>query len=1031
MDWLVGLIAIISLCCANAAFRRARDLGAKFDGLEREIAGLRAALRSGTPPPQQAPERAAAAAAGELVAALVPEPAFHRHAPPPPLEPLAPQPVEAVADDAAAEKPAAGPKATDAAESLRTRTTRIEARLSGNWLIWVGGAALAFGGAFLLKAAVDAGFFGPGLRIAAALLAGFAMIAGGEWARRTQTREIAATKAGAAWRGSIAPPVLAGAGGATLYATVFAAYSIYDMMPGAAALFLLAAASATLVWLAMRHRAPALAQMGLAGAFVAPLLTGGDSDGAMALLAYVFAASAAGFFLMRKMNWRSAGLISLAGGLSWPALLIAARVSPFDVALYLPAFAALAAAAAWRDAKDIPDLKNLFGGAAPGAASLGVFHLALCGVTALAQFGGAGPAEPVATLWFWSAIAVLTLALAGKRDGFSLAPLIALAGVILAAIVDHVHDIDILDSGAGLALAVVFGVGGALAMQFRDRKAPLAIVAGIGPIALLALHVGLGRSDIDAVTIAGGALALAGANVGLLVHLRRRAGSFDAHPGAASALVVGASFATSVVAVALFDGLFLSVALAAQAPVLALLWRQYRLSALKYVSAAIAIAASARLFLLPEIVDYSFGSAPVFNLLIAGYAAPAAAFWFAARVFEQGGLSRNARVIQALEGAAIALFAAFVSLEIRHMFHAGDIGAISLTFLELSLQIVSWMSITAFMRWRFGGALTIVRRLSEIALTGVSLGAAFFGSFIHFHPVWGFDPELIKGPPVFNRLILFYLAPALAFAAASVAARRGGAKFQSRLTAAAAALMGLAWLSLTIRQAFNGPDLSHPYIDLSEVSLTIVAWILIAAALRWRHGAGPAPVVRAAENLLLAGAACLYGGVSLFTLNPWWGVAARPVAGPLLLNMTIIHFAAPALALAAAAYAARSSAAMLRSRALGLASAFAGLVYLVMTVRHAFHAPDLSDAPVGVAEAWSYSAAMTLYAAALLVAGALKRSDIVRRAGFAVLLLAILKVFIADLSGLDGLWRATAFLGLGAAIVGIAILYQRLNRSPA
>ncbi len=102
-----------------------------------------------------------------------------------------------------------------------------------------------------------------------------------------------------------------------------------------------------------------------------------------------------------------------------------------------------------------------------------------------------------------------------------------------------------------------------------------------------------------------------------------------------------------------------------------------------------------------------------------------------------------------------------------------------------------------------------------------------------------------------------------------------------------------------------------------------------------------------------------------------------------------------------------------------------------MEVRHAFHAPNLANGGVGLAEGWSYSAAMTLYAAGLLVFGALRRSDILRRAGFAVLLLAIGKVFIVDLAGLDGLWRATAFLGLGAAIVGVAILYQRLNRATA
>jgi uncharacterized membrane protein len=909
------------------------------------------------------------------------------------------------------------------------QTTRIEARLSGNWLIWVGGAALAFGGAFLLKAAVDAGFFGPLMRIAAAFLAGFMMIAASEWARRTQAREIATTKAAAAWRRSIAPPVLAGAGGATLYATVYAAFAIYEMMPGLAALILLAGASATLIALAMLHGAPPLAQMGLAGAYLAPLLAGGETDGAGALLIYVFAVSTAGFFLMRTMNWRAAGLIALIGGLSWPAILSVAAAAPLGVALYLPAFVALAASAAWRDADAVPGPRALIGGASPLPISLSMFHLALIGVILLAIFAGVTREGAATAPPMWAAVSALTLAFASRRDGFALAPLAALGGALIATVASGDHGVG--EPGASFALAVVFGVGGVIAMQFRSRKAPLAVAAGVGPVALLTLQLWLNRESADEPAVALAAIALTAANVGLLGHLRRQAGSFDAHPGAASAFVVGASFASCLAAVALFDGLFLSAALAMQTPVMALLWRRYRLATLKYLSAAIAIAASLRLLILPEVADYAFGPVPVVNLLIVAYAMPACAFWFAARAYEGGGVSRATRVVQALEGAAIALFAAFVSLEIRHLFNGGDIGARSVTLFELSLQIVSWMSIAAFMRWRFGGALTTLRRLAELALTGVSVAAALVGPLFHFHPIWGVDPEPVAGPPVFNLLLLFYLAPALAFAAASFAARRAGAGMQSRVAGVAAAVMGLAWLSLAVRQAFHAPDLSTGVAGLTEFSLNIIAWTLIAAALRWRYPAKGAPVIRSAENLLLGGAALLYAAVPLTIGNPWWGADAQPIGGAVLFNMTLVHFAAPALALTLAAHAAETAGAAARSRTLGLASAFAGLAFLVMEVRHAFHEPDLAGGGVGLAEGWSYSAGMTLYAAGLLVTGALRRSDILRRAGFAVLLLAIGKVFIIDLAGLDGLWRATAFLGLGAAIVGVAILYQRLNRATA
>ena len=40
--------------------------------------------------------------------------------------------------------------------------------------------------------------------------------------------------------------------------------------------------------------------------------------------------------------------------------------------------------------------------------------------------------------------------------------------------------------------------------------------------------------------------------------------------------------------------------------------------------------------------------------------------------------------------------------------------------------------------------------------------------------------------------------------------------------------------------------------------------------------------------------------------------------------------------------------------------------------------------------------------------------------------LTIAKVFLVDMSGLAGIWRALSFIGLGLVLVGIGYLYQRL-----
>ena len=54
------------------------------------------------------------------------------------------------------------------------------------------------------------------------------------------------------------------------------------------------------------------------------------------------------------------------------------------------------------------------------------------------------------------------------------------------------------------------------------------------------------------------------------------------------------------------------------------------------------------------------------------------------------------------------------------------------------------------------------------------------------------------------------------------------------------------------------------------------------------------------------------------------------------------------------------------------------------------------------------------------------KSQVLRIASAALIAVAVAKVFIFDMSELEGVLRALSFIGLGAVLIGIGLFYQRL-----
>ena len=97
-------------------------------------------------------------------------------------------------------------------------------------------------------------------------------------------------------------------------------------------------------------------------------------------------------------------------------------------------------------------------------------------------------------------------------------------------------------------------------------------------------------------------------------------------------------------------------------------------------------------------------------------------------------------------------------------------------------------------------------------------------------------------------------------------------------------------------------------------------------------------------------------------------------------------------------------------------SATAGLCY---------EATMRADGDAGLAEAFSISAWMMMYAAALLAAGFWKRKSFVRWQGLILMVFTIGKVFLYDMHSLSSGYRILSFFALGIVLMVVSFAYQK------
>jgi uncharacterized membrane protein len=815
-DFFSLAAAIVAIIFARKALNQVAVLRARLDLMETLASSAPAAARY-VPPPLPARETPVVAPAPQQT------PTETTQAKAPPVRPAAPpQP--------ASEIPASAPP------PLPPSQPGFEERIGTRWVVWVGGLTLALGGFFMVRYSIEAGLLGPEVRTVLGGLFALALLAAGEWTRRKES--ISAIEALPI---ANIPAILTAAGTAVAFATVYAAYALYDLLVPATAFVLLGLVALGTLAAALLH-GPALAGLGIAAAFATPVLVSSDKPDFWALYIYLAIVTAAAFGLARIRLWRWLAVTTLVFALMWTfpyldcgpsmvaphafhvmagfilaALLVvcgfmfgpsaeAGEIEPFSsgsLAVYLLGATLIVVNSAHADMAVI------------------VFTLLVAGTLFVAwrAEAAAGAVGAAAALVF---VVFAEWAIRGNPD------MLVLPGGPLPGIGPAATDSAVMTHLVVAAIfAAGFGIAGFLA-QGRSSSAAIPVVwsaaAVFTPLALLvALYARIAHLD-RSIPFAILAVILAAAFGAATESLTKR----EDRPGLQASIALFATGALAAMALALTFALekgWLTIALSLMSLGTAWISLQRPIPFLRSLAAILAGIVVLRIGYEPRIIGDMVGATPIFNWLLWGYGVPALSFWAASIFLRRGG---DDAPLRAVESAAILFTVLLVFMEIRHAVNGGDVYRNSADLTEVALQVCATLAMAIGLerlRIRTG---SIVHNIAAIVLTLFAGAASAIGLMVLETPIlWPTD----VGGVFFNLLLLGYALPAvLALLLSYAVAGRRPASYANTI-AAGALVLALTYVTFEIRRLYHGPVLTRGATTDVEQYTYSIAWLVFGVAL--------------------------------------------------------------------------------------------------------------------------------------------------------------------------------------------------------
>jgi uncharacterized membrane protein len=918
-------------------------LGRRVTKLERRWDEMYAPQQYWTPEPAGDEPREVweAPAAAETVTPIEESPTLEVEAPP---EPIAAEPEPVL----------------ETAEDEKRGGFGFEELFGRRLPIWAGGITLAVAGMLIVKLSIEAGLLSPPVRVIMGSIFGFALIGAAELALRQEERV----------RDERVRQALAGAGIASLYASILVAANLYHLVGPLTAMLGMAAVTAVALGLSLRFGAPS-ALLGLAGGLAAPALIGSDEPNIPLLSLYLALAVGGLCTVSRGQRWAWLGISALVGGFGWGMLLMLGGAlsmpDTISVALYLlllgVALPMLGFAGGWQDRLRL---------IAAIAAAAQMAALVATGGFAMLNWGLFGLIS-LAMLW-----------LASREPSLVRLPPVGL--VIVLLLLGAWPDPAMRDYAlVAVAAALIYGAP-ALVRLWRARGGLVeaaqlsAIAVGNQFIAMFHFYAADGSTDVEFGLLALALAALAGASAALgWRHADRRDDARFAILATSSALLL-ATAATLILPGWAVGGAMAAVGLGLLH--LGQLADDKRLEPISWIFATAGLIAGPTTAM--SDVPENWQDLARWGLL----AAIAAGFAWRARL-------RHGR-IAAQFLAPVLLFAALQPI-VPERWEPLIAPLMLLALAALRLRLVPAM--TAATLLVIGGAMVPI--VNWVAQAGPSTVG---------------DPLFAAEVPGIEDALLKLLIPASLAGVSLWLARRRLERRELLTGIGVAGVIAAVALHSLYKQLFAiGTDAEFIAYGLAERTLWEAALLGGAAAL-WRLGQH-----RASAVLLGAGLAhfILY---TLLLHNPLW--ASQAVGSLPVLNLIPLAYAVPVAVLLAAGRLA-SLRELPSERAFTIAWMILILLFAASMLRQLFHGSLLIDPGLSQAEDIARSIVAIALAIGFLLWGIRSEQRDWRIGSLVLMLAAVAKVFLWDTQGLEGLIRIASFVALGFSLIGIGWLYSR------